>query len=73
MKKFHELTEEQRKQAVTFAVEEMKDCIELGLVSFDGPITDETIEEYATCAASEAWYSEPGDKVIHDIATGDPQ
>lgn len=69
MKRFHELTESQQDQAVTFATDELKDCVERGLVSFDKPVNNTTLKDYAICAAEDAWYSEPGDKVIDDIAS----
>lgn len=68
MKKFHQLTKPQQDQAIALAVIEMKDCIEEGMISFDKPITDELIREYAYFAAEDAWYSQPFDKVIEGIA-----
>lgn len=67
MKKFYELTRPQQDQAVDFATRELEDCIQKGLISFDKPITKATLKDYAICAAEDAWYSEPGDKVIDDI------
>lgn len=68
MKRFHELTKDQQIEAVAFAETELKDCMEKGLISFDKPVSQDTVKEYATCAAEDAWYSQPTDKVIADIA-----
>ena len=68
MKKFHELTKPQQKEAVALATIELRDCIEEGMIVFDKPITDDVLKEYAICAAEDAWYSQPFDKVIEGIA-----
>lgn len=67
MKRFHELTKEQQKTAISFALTELKDLLEKGVVRFDRPASDEVLQEYAICAAEDAYYSEMGDKVIDDI------
>lgn len=68
MKRFHELTKPQQDQAVNFALAEMKECVEMGIVVFDKPVTNEVLTDYAVAAAENAWYSQPSDKIIDDIA-----
>ncbi len=68
MKRFEELTKPQQNEAVSFALAEMKECVEMGLIRFDKPVSDNMLKEYALCAAQDAWYSQPQDKIIADIA-----
>jgi hypothetical protein len=68
MKRFHDLTKDQQDTAVSYAISEMKDCVEMGLIKFDKPVSDAVIKDYAICAAEDAWYSQPQDKIVADIA-----
>jgi hypothetical protein len=68
MKSFHQLTVAQQTTALSFALAELKECIEMGIVHFNKTISDSVLTEYATCAAKESFYAEEGDKVIYDIA-----
>lgn len=68
MKKFHELTVAQKNKAVEMATKEMKDCVELGLIAFDRPVTPSIIRYYAVAAAEGALYTEIGDRIIDDVA-----
>lgn len=69
MKRFHELTKEQQEEAIQFAKRELKDCLEKKIISSDRPLSDAHLTDFATCAAEDAWYAEPTDKVISDIAS----
>jgi hypothetical protein len=69
MKRFNELTKSQQDEAVNFATLELKECIDMGIVSFDKPVDSHTLTQYATIAAEDAFYAEIGDKVIDDIIT----
>ena len=68
MKRFKELTQDQQVIAVNYAARELKAALISGLIGCSKELNDETIEEYAHLAAEDAFYSEPGDKVIDDIA-----
>ena len=68
MKRFNELTATQQDEAVKVAKDELLDLLEQGVVRFDRPVTDAVVQDYAVAAAEDAWYAEPSDKVIYEIA-----
>ena len=70
MKRFNELTKEQQREAVNFALGEIKSCMELGLIKFGNIVNKSHLEEYARIAAEDAYYTEEGDTVIDAIAGG---
>jgi len=57
MKRFHELTKPQQDQAVSYAMQQMGEAVESGLIKFDKPVSNETLKDYAIFAAEDAWYS----------------
>ena len=67
MKRFHELTKEQQDQAVEVAREELTSLIGKGIICSDRPLTREHMDEFAQCAAEEAFYAEKTDKVVEGI------
>lgn len=69
MKRFHELTKQQQVVAVNYAESELKSLISLGIIELSKPGDAKQIKEFATIAAEEAWYPQPQDKVLDDIAT----
>lgn len=70
MKRFNELTKSQQSQAVEYALTELKECINLGLLSFDKAVSDEVLCGYAEAAAENAYYACETDKIVYDIIEG---
>ncbi len=68
MKRFHELTKEQQDLAVSYAMGQMAESVENGLIRFDKPVSGDLLREYATYAAEEAWYAQVGEIVVYEIA-----
>lgn len=69
MKRFHELTKDQQEEAVNYALRELNVCVEMGIIEFPQSVTNDTIKGFAEAAAEDAWYSQPQDTVISDIAS----
>lgn len=67
MKRFKELTQDQKEEAVNFAYEELKSCLLQKMIYFDKPVNESVLRDYAVFAAEDAWYSERTDKVVEDI------
>lgn len=68
MKRFHQLTEDQQQDAIVFAEKRLIEAIDSRLITTDKPINKSHLKHYATAAAEEAWYSEPTDMIVADIA-----
>jgi hypothetical protein len=68
MKRFHQLNTDQQESAVKHAKNELKSLIKEGVVLAGSPITDRHLDEVAQQAAEDAYYSEPTDMVVADIA-----
>lgn len=70
MKRFNDLSRMQQDEAVGVAKKELLDLLEQGVIRFDKPVTDAVVNDFAVAAAEDAWYAEPGDKVIYEIVEG---
>lgn len=60
MKSFHQLTEEQQKNAIEFAKSVLEDCIEIGLFTTNRPASEKEIEELSVQAAEGSMYDDNG-------------
>lgn len=67
MKRFHQLTADQREKAVEYALTELKSCIKMGLIKFDKVVRQDNLRKHAEGAAQDAWYGELGDMVIDGV------
>jgi len=70
MKRFYELNADQKEKAVKYAKDTLQELMLHGVIESDRQVTREQLEEFAACAAEDAWYSERGDQIIADIADG---
>jgi len=70
MKRFHELTRPQQEQAIQYASNKLHELVNHGVIVSDTQMGKDDVREVATCAAEDAWYSEPTDQIIADIADG---
>ena len=68
MKRFHELTLSQQEEAIEYALSELKECIEIGMIEADKPLSKEFLRDCAMAMAEEAYYAEKGDKMVYHIA-----
>lgn len=69
MKRFHELTKDQQEQAIVFAQDKLTGLLGDGIVvSENRPVKKSDLREVAEAAAEDAWYSEPTDFIVQDIA-----
>jgi hypothetical protein len=68
MKRFNDLKPSQQKEAVEYALNELRSAIAEGFIDFGKTLSEETLQEYALAAAETAYYSEVEDKIIADIA-----
>lgn len=64
MKKFHELTKSQQEKAVSLAKIDMKECVQLGLITFKQKPTEAVMATYAAQAAEGSLYTESGERVM---------
>jgi hypothetical protein len=67
MKKFSELTNSQKEEAVKYAYSELRELMDLGFVHFGKEPKESDIRDYAIMAAFEALYSESGDNIVAGI------
>lgn len=67
MKRFEELNADQKGDAVEYALSELRDCIEKGLIHFEKRVSDSTLLGYAEAAAENALYAEEQDKIVYGI------
>jgi hypothetical protein len=68
MKRFNELTNSQKEEAIQYALVQLKDAISEGFIHFGKAQSDEQLLGYAEAAAEEAFYAESEDKIVWEIA-----
>lgn len=69
MKKFHELTNSQKEEAVSALMDEVRTLICEGFLDVGTKTPDEkTVRDWAEAGAEVAFYAEKEDKVLYEIA-----
>ena len=67
MKYFHELTKEQQVDAIEYTTNELKECLKMGIIVTDKPLSDKDLVKCAMMAAEGAQYTQSG-QVVDNIA-----
>lgn len=70
MKNFDELTANQKQSAIDYALKELKDVINMGIITSNIPITNEAMEQLAIIAAEGALYDDDGEKIEYTHVGG---
>lgn len=68
MKRYKDLTEEQRDKAVTLFKERYTSLFASGLIEGAYSVTPDALEDFAVMGAEMAYYAEGNDVVINEVA-----